>query len=70
MKKLLFARRTLNQLLAIHFSVLGLLLLGWLLVGGPVFQKLIFFYAFFGWLPLRLWNRWAWKRHFRPRDAR
>lgn len=63
-------KRTLNQLLLIHFGIIGVLLLGWLAVGGPIFQKACFFYAFFGWVGLRLLNRRAWKRHFHPRGAR
>jgi hypothetical protein len=68
-RKRVFRKRTLNELLVIHLSLVALLLLGWLIVGGPLFQKACFFYAFFGWFALRLANRRAWKRHFRPRAA-
>jgi hypothetical protein len=62
-------RKTLNELLVLHLAALSVLGLLALTLGGP-FRVATFIYAIFGWLALRLWNRRAWRKHFRPRTSR
>jgi hypothetical protein len=66
--------RSLNEILALHLTLIVVLALSWGLTAyvGPralheVLRKLCMFYALPGWVAMRVWNQHAWRKHFTPR---
>jgi hypothetical protein len=67
-RKRLLRKRTLNQLLVLHFVLAAPVIVAAFAFRGP-FPLIGYCYLSLGWPLLRIANRRAWRRHFRPKPT-